>query len=424
MPLIAILSDAHLLMQAEWVEDKNQITNEGNEVLENFDQAIKELKNEKPDAVLLAGDMFDYRTKTHKRVAHREGEKYMVRIRTILEQLADDLNCKIYALKGNHDSEPVLKSTEKALKGNFVYCGDKKVDIHGLDVFFLNSHYVPGLYEIPLEKVPKKGDLLIMHESAPLWGIPAPSKENFRVLCARFKLVFNGHMHLFQRKALGISNLYMIPAFIPSREIKNSWMLRYKYPGNLKPEERETPFGYIMLKDETVQFKLYNPFQIIVRVEIKGEKSEDFLNGIKEVYDILTRRKDRDRLRIWIETNSDPVTINRLLWPVVREYPELCTMDIMHVRTEMKVGEVRPSVEFEGKAFTRQELLERVLKSLKSKQKEVARRIFQEIFTVEYLRSSRPDEPTGFKKLLEIISRDYKVSDGFLTRAWELAKRR
>jgi hypothetical protein len=41
---IAILSDAHLLMQAEWIEDEDQITVEGNEVLENFERAINELK--------------------------------------------------------------------------------------------------------------------------------------------------------------------------------------------------------------------------------------------------------------------------------------------------------------------------------------------------------------------------------------------
>ena len=121
MVLIAIVSDAHLLMQAEWLEDESKITAEGNEVLENFERAIDELKKEKPEAVFLAGDIFDYRTKSQRRVAHREGEKYMIRIRAVLDRLADELNCKIYALKGNHDSEPVLRSTEKALKGKFVY---------------------------------------------------------------------------------------------------------------------------------------------------------------------------------------------------------------------------------------------------------------------------------------------------------------
>jgi hypothetical protein len=348
----------------------------------------------------------------------------MIRVRAILEQLVDELKCKIYALKGNHDSEPVLKSTEKALKGKFVYCGYRTIKIEDLNVFFMDSHYVPGLYDIPLEKVPSKGDVLIMHESGPLWGIPAPSEENFRTLCKRFKLVFNGHMHSFQPKAMGISNLYMVPAFIPSMEIKNSWMLKYKYPGDLKPEVRETPFGFILLENRGVKFRPYNPLQVIIRVEIKGERPADFISGVKEIYDILMQKEDKDRFRVWIETNADPVTINRVLWPTVREYSDIWTMDVLHVRPELKVGEARPAIEFEGKAFTREELIERVFGTLKGRQKEIARRIFDEIFTIEYLRSSRPDERTGFKKLLEIISKDYKVSDAFLTRVWEIAKGR
>ena len=421
MVIIAIVSDAHLLMQAEWLEDESQITVEGKEVIENFERAINELKKKKPDVVLLAGDIFDYRTKSRRRVAHREGEKYMIRVRAVLEQLADDLNCKIYALKGNHDSEPVLKSTEKALKGKFVYSGHRTKKIADLNVFFMNSHYVPGLYDIPLERVPEKGDLLVMHESAPLWGVPAPSEENFRALCKHFKLVFNGHMHSFQPKAMGIPNLFMVPAFVPSREIKNNWMLKYKYPNNLEPEVRETPFGFILLKDGEVKFQPYNPLQTVVRVEIRGKKAEDFINGIKDIYEILLHREDRDRLRVWVETNADPITIERIFWPTIREYSVILTMDILYTRPEPEVS-VRPTIEFEAKAFTREELIDRVLESLKGRQKEMARRIFHEIFTIEYLRSRRPDERTGFKKLLEIISKDYKVSDAFLTRAWEIAK--
>ena len=424
MVLIAIVSDAHLLMQAEWLEDESKITAEGNEVLENFERAIDELKKEKPEAVFLAGDIFDYRTKSQRRVAHREGEKYMIRIRAVLDRLADELNCKIYALKGNHDSEPVLRSTEKALKGKFVYCGYKTVKIGDLNAFFLDSHYLPGLYDIPLEQIPGKGYMLIMHESAPLWGVPAPSEENFRSICKRFEIVFNGHMHSFQPKAVGIPNLYMIPAFIPSREIKNNWMVKYKYPSDLEPEIRETPFGFILLKDGEAVFRPYNPLQVIVRAEVIGERPEDFINGIHEIYGAMSQREDKNRLRVWVATNADPITIDRIFWPTIREYSEILTMDVLCERPKPKVGEAGPAIEFGAKAFTREELCERVLESIKDGQREMTRRIFSEIFTAEYLRSSRPDERAGFRKLLEIISKDYKVSDAFLTRAWEMAKGR
>lgn len=423
MVKIAIFSDAHLLMQADWLDDENQLTAEGNEVLDNFERAIEDIKKEKPDGVLIAGDVFDYRTKSRRRVAHREGEKYMIRIRSILEQLADDIGCKIFALKGNHDSEPVLRSTEKVLKGKFVYSGNETVKIGDRKVFLLDSHYVPGIYKIPLKEVPENGDLLIMHESAPIRGIPAPSEEEFRAICKRFKLVFDGHMHFFQPKAMGIPNLYMIPAFIPSREIKSNWMLRYKYPERMEPEVRKTPFGFILVDDDVADFKPYSPLQKIVRVEVKGEKAEDFLDGIREIYDILQQREDKNCLRVWVETNADPVTIDRIFWPTIREYKEIWTLDILRLKLEPRV--TPPTViEFEAKAFTREELVERVLKSVSGSRREIVRRIFDEIFTVDYLRARRPDEPAGFKKLLEIISRNYKVSDAFLTRAWEIAKGR
>lgn len=423
MPLIAILSDAHLLIQAEWIEDESRLTKEGEEVLENFERAINLVEKDKPEVIVLAGDMFDYRTKGRQRVAHREGEKYMMKIRSILEQLVDKLDCKIYALKGNHDSEPVLKSTEEALKGKFFYSGNRVVTIDGLNVFFMNTHYVPGVYMIPLEDVPKSGDLLFMHESLPLFGIPAPSEDNLRSICERFKFVFNGHMHLYQARPLNISNLFAVPAFIPSREIKNSWMLRYTYPGSLEPEVNKTsPFGYLLFDGEKVKFRPYSPLQVIVHVEIKGEKTDDFINGIREVYDCLSERKDKDNLRVWIKTNADPITIDRIFWPIVAEY-EIQTMDIISTGREV-VSVSAPEPEFGEKAFTRDELIEKVLTHLKGKQLEIARSIFDEIFTPEFLSRRRPDEPAGFKKLIEIISRGYEVSDAFQARAWKLAKRR
>jgi predicted phosphodiesterase len=423
MVTIAILSDAHLLMQAEWIEDERRLTVEGEEVLENFQRAISLVKKDKPEVIVLAGDMFDYRTKGRQRVAHREGEKYMIKIRSVFEQLIDEVDCKIYALKGNHDSEPVLRSTEKALKGKFIYSGNRIVTIGNLNAFFMNSHYIPGIYVIPLEEIPKKGNLLFMHESLPLFGIPAPSEDNLRDICKRFNYVFDGHMHLYQTRPLKISNLFTIPAFIPSREIKNSWMLRYTYPDSLEPEVKETsPFGYLLFNGEQVEFRPYNPLQVIVHVEIKGDKTDDFISGIREIYDCLLERKDRNNLRVWVKTNADPITIDRVFWPIVSEY-EVQTMDIISVKREVAVV-TAPEPEFGEKAFTRDELIERVLSCLKDKQVEIARNIFDEIFTSDYLLSKKPDERSGFKKLIEIISRDYEVSEAFQTRAWELAKRR
>jgi len=423
---IAILSDAHLLMQAEWLSDERQLTSEGREVLDNFRRVMNQVEKKKPDAVILAGDVFDWRTKGWRRVAHREGEKYMVEIRAILEHLADDAECKIYALKGNHDSEPVLMSTEKILKGKFIYTSNKPIEIGDLSVFLMDSHYVQGPYEIPLESPLKKHNLLVMHESAQIFGTPAPPKETFRKLCKSADFAFNGHMHLFQPEAMGIPNLWMVPALIPTREIKGNWVLRYRYPGDLKPDVRETPFGYILLENGRVEFQPYEPLQVVVRVEINGDKTEDYQEGVAAVYDILSKRRERGNYRVWVVTDADPVMINRILWPSVMEYEEVKTLDILRSRKVLKpqVAAAEPKVEFGDKAFTRQELIERVLGALREKDRKIARKIFDEILTKEFLTGSRLDEPTAFKRLLEIISEHYEVSDGFVKRAWELAKGR
>jgi len=418
MPAIAVLGDAHLLMQAEWFEDESKIAEEGEEIIENFWRALEQLRKESPDAVIFAGDMFDYRTKSGQRVSHREGEKYMLKIRDIIS----NLECKIYALKGNHDSEPVLKSLEKTVNG-FFYSGNKLVNIDGIKVFLLNSNYVQGPYEIPLEKIPSNGNLLIMHESVPVSGLQGPSKETFRELTRRFKLVLNAHMHMFSQRTLGLQNFFTLPALIPSREIKGNWMLKYCYPEE-KQESRETPFGYVLVKDGDVSFVPYKPIQTVVRVEIRGRNVEDFSSGIKAIYDLLDKRDDRNKLRVWIETNADPIMINNVIKPEIASFKEICTVDIIRLKeARPQIAKATSSIEFGNKTFTLDELTDRVLAGLGEDRKQIVRQVFDEIFTKDNL-IGKVNEPLLFKHFLELMAPRYKASEAFVTRAWELAKER
>jgi predicted phosphodiesterase len=422
MPSIAVIGDAHLLMQAEWLEDESKIAEEGEEVIENFWRALEQLRKESPDAVIFAGDMFDYRTKSGQRVSHREGEKYMLKIRDIISSIISNLGCKIYALKGNHDSEPVLKSLEKTVNG-FFHFGNKFVNINGIKVFLLNSNYVQGPYEIPLEKIPSNGDLLIMHESMPVSGLQGPSKETFQELTRRFKLVLNAHMHTFSQRALGLQNFFTLPALIPSREIKGNWMLKYYYPAE-KQETRETPFGYVLVKDGNVSFVSYKPIQTVVRVEIRGKNAEDFLLGVRTVYDFLDKRSDRSRLRVWIETDADPITIDNVIKPEIASFKEIRMMDIIRLKeVRPQIAEAISSIEFGNKAFTLDELTDRVLAELKGVHAQIARQVFDEIFTKDNL-IGKVDESLLFKHLLELIALRYRTSEAFVSRAWELAKER
>jgi hypothetical protein len=364
----------------------------------------------------------DTRTESGQRVTHREAEKYMPRIRSILKELTNN-GCKIYALRGNHDSEPVLKSLESIMGGTFVYVGNKAISVKNLNFSFLNTHYVVGNYEIPVEEVPK-GNILFMHESISKGGILGVSKENLERICKMFSFVFNGHMHYYEENVLGISNLYNVPAFIPSRRIKNSWIVKYRFEGGkIENERQESPFGFVVFDGDKIEFKRYTPLQIIVLVELVGKTVNEFVTGIRSIYGLLMEREDKEKLRVWIKTNADKITVERVIWPEVSRYSEIKTLDIESERPEILRVPV-PSIEeeFGEVAFTRDELIDKLFPLLKRNQVRIARKLFDEIFTPQLLQSQNPNEREVFKRLLELLAKERKVSQAFVQRAWELLK--
>jgi predicted phosphodiesterase len=423
VPDLAIFGDAHLLMQAEWCEHEAEITQEGEEALENFRRAMDQMAQHSPEVVISAGDVFDYKTRSGQRVTHREGEKYMLRIWDAISSLTRGQGGNIYALKGNHDSEAVLRNLEKTTRGAFQYRGNQSVTIGDVSVFLLDSNYERGPYEIPAGRLPESGDVLVMHESVPIWGEQGLGNTALRDMSNRFRLVLNGHMHTFIPKTLGLSNFYCLPALIPSKEIKSNWTLRYRYPGGEKPETRKTPFGYVTVEGEKVRFEPYEPIQTVVRVEIDGEKPEDYLQGIRTIYDLLASSTDRDLLRVWVETTADRVTIDNVMRPKIAEYKEIRTMDVIGMIRQRTASMKEVSIEnvLTG-AYTLEELTDRIMAGLRGSEKDVAKELFQRVLTREALFTKRPNESLLFKQFLEILASRRKVSEAFITRAWDLAK--
>src|SRR6266480_1421853 len=420
---IVVISDAHLLYQAEWIEDEKVLRDEAKEVLDNFDRAIKAVANESPSAIILAGDMFDTKAESGQRVAHREAEKYMVRVRETLNEISRKTGCKIYALRGNHDSEPVLKGLEGMLDGKFVYAKNQLLKIGTTSLALMDTHYLTGTYDIPLTDVPENSEILFMHESVPLSTTSAPPKETFVSICKNHQLVFNGHMHFYSEKVLGIPNFCLLPAFVPSRDIKSNWMVKYRYEdGKIESKKQESPFGYITISGTEFQFKRYTPLQVILRVELVGKSASDFHEGIRQVYDTLMEREDRQKLRIWLSTNADKITVDRLFWGIVADYPEIKTVDILSERGE-SLREPIPTIEreFGDVAFTRDELIERVISSLDKKRQRIVAELFDTIFSQQSL-TKNPNTRQAFRDLLEIMSREEKVSATFVESIWELSK--
>jgi len=426
MTRLAVISDAHLLAQAELIQDERQRTTEGEEALENFRRACSQLSRTKPEGILLAGDMFDERTYSYRWVVHREAEKYMIETRKILEELANECGCQLYALKGNHDSDPVLKSLEEILRGKFNFIDNTDVEVAGCKIHFMTTHYQKGSYDIP--DLPKGGhDLLLMHESIPE-EIPGLPEATIKELCSRFRMILNGHHHYYREQALHITNLCLLPALMPSREIKRNWVLKYEWDGESgerKLQTQPSPFGFVLLEADKTKFERYDPKQVIVSVILRNAKSaQEYLNGLKSSYDELSSRNDRDKLRIWIRTDADPLIVKRLFWPQVGRY-DLHTIDILW-DARRRVPTVEPSkqlaLELQRKAYSRDELADRVLSSFQGESKEIANILFERIFASDRLRLTTHNTLDEFIELIDAISGKMDVSPSFRDRVRQLAK--
>jgi len=406
MSKIAILSDAHLLIQAERFRDENYRSPRGEISLKNFNQVIQQVVAEKPEAVILAGDMFDEREKGGEWIADSEAAKYWPEIRNELKRLMECTKYGVYALRGNHDSAPMLKELQDYLGDGFHFVRDEEKEIGDHRVYFLETRYRQGNYRIPDEELPQKGEILIMHETVP-WGMPGLEPETFQDLGQRFSLVFNGHMHHYAHAPLDIPNLYSLPALIPSRELKNAFTVKYQWPGDLdNPEVKDSPFGYLILDNE-ISFQRYTPIQTIVKVEVKGDTTAEVVTGINEVYSALMNRQDKDKLWVWVSAQG--VTFADTLAKETNKYPEANTMEIA-IKAKK---EPRKAVELKGldKVITLSELEAKVLTSLPWPDRDLAQKLFDEIFTKDNL-SKRADSNLGrflFQRLLELAAPQYSV---------------
>jgi len=426
MSRIAVLSDAHLLIQAERFRDENYRSPRGEISLKNFSQVIKQVIAEKPEAVILAGDMFDEREKGGDWIADSEAAKYWPTIRKELKQLIESTKYGIYALRGNHDSASVLKELQDYLGDGFHFARDEEKEIGDQHIYFMESRYRQGNYKIPEEELPQKGEILIMHETIP-WGMPGLEEKVFQELGKRFSLLLNGHMHHYAQGPLDIPRLYSLPALIPSQELKNNFTVKYQWPGDLdNPEARSSPFGYLTLDGHEISFQRYTPIQSIVNVRIEGKAPRDVVAGINEVYSRLMEREDRDKLWIWVSAQG--VTFKDTVQKETNRYSEINTMNI-----EIKARkEPTTHAELKGleKMISLSDLEAKVLTSLPWPDRDLAQKLFEEIFTADNL-SKRADSNLGrflFQKLLELSAPRYGVSpervNDFLETVDPLWKRR
>lgn len=421
---IAVLSDAHLLIQAERFKEENQRSPRGEISLENFRRVISQVIVEEPEAVILAGDMFDEREKGGEWVADCEAAKYWPDIRGELMRLMECTKYGIYALRGNHDSAPVLRELQDYLGDKFHFVRDEEQKIGDHRVYFLETRYRQGNYSIPREELPEEGEILVMHETV-AWSMPGLEPEVFQELGRRFTLLLNGHMHHFAQGPLDIPHLYALPALIPSRELKGNFTVEYRWPGDLEPRVKSSPFGYVILDGNEISFRRYSPVQSIVNVRIEGNVPTDVITGINEVYARLMEREDKDNLWVWLSAQG--VTFEDTLRKEINKYAAINTMDIS---VKAKKPSRKP-VELKGldKMMNLSDLETKVLLSLPWPDRDLAQKLFDEIFTSDNL-ARKADSNLGrilFPRLLELAAPDCGVPpervNSFLLRVSPLWKK-
>jgi hypothetical protein len=137
-------------------------------------------------------------------------------------------------------------------------------------------------------------------------------------------------------------------------------------------------------------------------------------------------REDKNNLWVWISAKG--VTFEDTLQKEINKYPEINTMDI-----SIKTGkESRKSVELKGldKMISLSDLEAKVLTSLPWPERDLAQKLFEEIFTSDNL-SRRADSNLGrvlFQRLLElsapVIGVPQEHLNSFLREAYELSKMR
>ena len=336
----AIISDAHLFQSFM----KNY------DPLVDFKKALQLVMKENPQAVLIAGDMFDYKKTQTTYLRHYEGEGLMIKVRNIL----NEIKIPIYAIRGNHEKEEVLKGLDQTVK-NFNYIKNDWIQFNDTSIYFMDTHFEGELYEpMAVSQIMKqtassakniKGKkILLCHESFEPFPNSLPKKviDNLR---KTFNWIVNGHMHVWDPFAYGFKNVIILPSLLPSRIVKGKyWIERYDWERTVdkKPkfERRESPFGYVILDTEkgTPEFHPFIPSRRIVEIsiDVTGLSLEETLNKFREILEEIRKRKDRKSLIILPEIHGHASFATAFVEEIFKEYPELAIEELRN-KTILKI---------------------------------------------------------------------------------------
>jgi DNA repair exonuclease SbcCD nuclease subunit len=326
---IAFISDAHLFQS--FIKNYNP--------LHDFERALSEIKQRSPDLLLIAGDMFDYKKTATTYLRHYEGEGLMIKIRNVLKKF----KIPIYAIRGNHEKEEVLRGLEQTVE-NFHYIKNDWINFGDVSIYFMDTYYEGELYEpsvvsqilnqvissaSSMEDLSKL-KIILTHESFAPFENSLP-KEVIEKISKVFNWVVNGHMHVWNPKAYGLKNVATLPSLLPSRVVLGKyWMEKYDWEGDVcepKILTQESPFGYVLLDVEEGKLEFY-PFApsrkiVEVSVDVTNLSIKDVIDRFRKVLNKIRERKDKDSLIILPEMHGYATFITSFVEGIFKEYSEL-----------------------------------------------------------------------------------------------------
>jgi predicted phosphodiesterase len=336
---VAVVADAHLF----------QTFAESYDSVGDLGRALDEIKTKvSPDLLFLAGDMFDYMKTETIYLRHYEGEGYMVRVRDIFR----DFGKPIYAIRGNHDKEEILRGLEQTVD-NFHYETGAK-NFGDFSACFMSSFYETGGYDdATLEKIEDflkhsvtemKGwgnkRVLLCHETFAPYDSAVPESV-IDVMKRNFDVVLDGHMHFWNPSAYKSSRIVCLPSLLPSKIAKGKYASE-KYTWS-KGEQRfemarqGAPFGYVTLDTVTLsaEFHEFTPSKRIIEVvlDVTDLQLEDARNRLRTMFSELDKRANKSELII-LPVLVGEVAFSRLFLESVRE--EFPSLFIESIRDDAK----------------------------------------------------------------------------------------
>jgi DNA repair exonuclease SbcCD nuclease subunit len=340
---IAIVSDAHLF----------QTFTESYDSVSDFQRAIAQIAaDESPDALFLAGDMFDAKKTETMFLRHYEGEGHMIRIREIFMKFGKP----IYAIEGNHDRQEILDGLAQTVE-NFHFSGNSVVTLGEMPICFMNSFYeTGGTYEAATiqrmkefldqsaAKVAKSGGkpALLCHETfEPYEGaIPA---SIVGLLKKSFQLVLNGHMHFWKPNSYNSPHIACLPSLLPSKIVKGRYAMEHfewqEGTTNYEKSETDSPYGYVVLDTESAEVKVrqFVPSKRIVEVTLHSTSLslEEARRRFRVLLSNLDKRNDKNQLIVLPELKGSLTFSPLYLENVSQEFPELQVEDIRYKETNL-----------------------------------------------------------------------------------------